>query len=547
MPFLRQVLALQIGLLVLVVGVGFALVGWLLDTTLDHQYEQRALAVARSVASDDTLGEAVERDDPEHVVQAKAERARLATGALFVVVTDENGLRLAHPNPDELGKRVSTDPSGPLSGREVVNVERGTLGLSARGKVPLRDRADRIVGEVSVGFDADEIDAALLLLLGIAGAFAGGALLLGVAGSTLLIRLLKRRTLGLEPHDLAELMREREAVLHGIGEGVLAVDATGHVSMCNREAARLLGVAVPAGAHVDTLDLPPRLRAALAGDGEADNLIAVAGDRVLVANQRVVRRDGTDLGRVLTLRDRTDLETLTRELDSVRGLTDALRAQRHEFANRLHTLSGLLQTNHTREAVEYLQALSDGPVAALGTGAEAIRDPYLHAFLSAKTARAQEKAVTLRVGETSWVPGKVVAPVEVTTVLGNLVDNAIEAARLGGRRPAGVEVDLLADGRTLHVSVVDTGDGVPNRLRDAVFAEGVSTRDGESRGLGLALARQAARSLGGDVELADPGGADHGAVFVARLPQVLAETASDPAEGGHEAAEGAGDAAEVGS
>jgi two-component system, CitB family, sensor kinase len=524
MPFLRQVLALQIGLLALVVGVGFGLVGWLLDNTLVNQYGQRALAVARSVAADDTVGEAVERDDPDHVVQARAERARLATGALFVVVTDEHGLRLAHPNPAELGRRVSTDPSGPLSGREVVNVERGTLGLSARGKVPLRDRADRIVGEVSVGFDAEEIDARLLQLLAVAGAFVGGALLLGVAGSSLLIRLLKRRTLGLEPHDLAELLREREAVLHGIGEGVLAVDPSGHVSMCNREAARLLDVAVRPGAHVDTLELPPRLRAALAGEGAADNLLAVAGDRVLVANQRVVRRDGTDLGRVLTLRDRTDLETLTRELDSVRGLTDALRAQRHEFANRLHTLSGLLQTDHTREAVEYLQALSNGPVAALGPGAEAIRDPYLHAFLSAKTARAQEKAVTLEVGETSWVPARVIAPVEVTTVLGNLVDNALEAARLGTRRPARIEVDLLAEGRSLHVSVLDTGDGVPNRLRDAIFAQGVSTRDGEARGLGLALARQAARGLGGDVTLADPGGDGHGAVFVARLPEVLAET-----------------------
>jgi two-component system CitB family sensor kinase len=532
MPFLRQVLALQIGLLVLVVGVGFALVGWLLDTALVHQYGQRALAVARSVAADDELGEAVERDDPGHVVQAKAERARLATGALFVVVTDEYGMRLAHPNPYELGRRVSTDPSGPLSGREVVNVERGTLGLSARGKVPLRDRADRIVGEVSVGFDAEEIDASLLQLLGIAAGFVGGALLLGVAGSTLLTRLLKRRTLGLEPHELAELMREREAVLHGIGEGVLAVDPSGRVSMCNREAARLLGVEIAHGTHLDELDLPPRLRAALAGEGTVDNLIAVAGDRVLVANQRPVRRDGTDLGRVLTLRDRTDLETLTRELDSVRGLTDALRAQRHEFANRLHTLSGLLQTDHPQEAVEYLQALSASPIAGLGTGSSGVRDPYLQAFLSAKTAGAQEKAVTLELGETSWVPGKVVAPVEVTTVLGNLVDNALEAARLGSRRPARVEVDLLADGTTLHVSVADTGDGVPNRLRDAVFAEGVSTRDGESRGLGLALARQAARSLGGDVKLTNPGGGDcgHGAVFVAELPEVLSANVEDASE-----------------
>ncbi|MCP2260021.1 two-component system, CitB family, sensor kinase [Streptoalloteichus tenebrarius] len=541
MPFARQVLLSQVCLVTLVVGVGFALVGWLLERHLVHQYEQRALAVAWSVASDPDVAEAVAGDDPGRLVQARAERVRAATGALFVVVTDDRGIRFAHPNPEQLGRRVSTDPAGALAGNEVVLVEHGTLGLSARGKVPLRDRGGRIVGEVSVGFHADEIADARHRLWAFAGAFAGGALVLGLAGSTLLTRLLKRRTLGLEPHELAGLLQEREAVLTGIGEGVLAVDARGRVTVGNREAERLLGVRLSPGTSVDDLPLPPRLRAALAGD-RVDNLITVAGNRVLVARHRPVRRDGRDLGGVLTLRDRTDLENLTRELDSVRGLTDALRAQRHEFANRLHTLSGLLQTNHHREAVEYLQALSAGPVAALGPGGEAVADPYLQSFLAAKTAAAEEKGVSLQVGPTSWVPSRVVAPVEVTTVVGNLVDNALEAARLGARRPAWVEVDLLAEGTTLHVSVVDSGDGVPERLRESVFAEGVSTRDGSGRGLGLALTRQTARGLGGEVRLAEPGGAGdgagadggtgHGAVFVARLPEVLDGVTLPGAEAG---------------
>ena len=523
MRFAQQVLLLQIGLLTLVVGIGFGLVGWLLNGDLSDQFGQRALAVARTVAADVELADAVADDDPQHIAQVRAERARLATKALFVVITDRDGIRLAHPNPAMIGEQVSTDPKEALAGNEVVNVERGTLGLSARGKVPLRDHTGTVVGEVSVGFDAQDINSQLLRLLGIAGVFAGGALLLGAAGSGLLTRLLKRRTLGLEPHELSELVQEREAVLHGIGEGVLAVDSDGRVTVCNDEAARLLGIEIEPGKSVVDLNLPPRLCNALLDNERLDNLIAVAADRVLVANHRQVRRDGRDLGGVLTLRDRTDLETLTRELDSVRALTDALRAQRHEFANRLHTLSGLLQTNHQQEAVEYLQALSTGPITRLGPGGEAVKDPYLQAFLSAKTAAADEKGVALEVGEASWVPGRVVAPVEVTTVVGNLVDNALEAARLGTRRPAVVDIDLLAEGTTLHVSVGDTGDGIPDGLRDAIFAEGVSTRDGDGRGLGLALTRQAARGLGGDVRLVDAGGAEHGAVFLASLPEVLVE------------------------
>src|SRR6266511_2115902 len=383
-PFAGQILALQIGVVTLVVGVGFALIGWLLNKELITQYEQRALAVARSVAADPVIASAAAHDDPDHIVQVRAEAVRFSTDALFVVVTNRQGLRLSHPNPDLIGKPVSTDPSAALSGREEATVQ--------------------------------------------------------------------RRTLGLEPHELAELVREREAVLHGIGEGVLAIDTAGRVSVCNDEASRLLGVDPVPGTPVDELDLPPRLRAALDGDTPADNVIAVAGERVLVANYRGVRRDGRDLGGVLTMRDRTDLETLTRELDSVRALTKALRAQRHEFANRLHTIAGLLQTNHHGEALEYLHALSAGSVTALGPGSEAVKDPYLKAFLAGKTAEAAEKGVRLELGDTSWVPGRVVAPVEVTTVLGNLVGNALEAARRGTRRPAWVEVSLVADGETLHVS-----------------------------------------------------------------------------------------------
>jgi two-component system, CitB family, sensor kinase len=580
MRFARQMLALQVGVLVLVVGVGLTLFGALLEAQLTRQYGQRALGVARAVAADPDLAAAVAAGDPRHLVQERAERVRRATGALFVVVTDRNGIRLSHPNPDQVGRRVSTDPSQALAGREVVNVERGTLGLSARGKVPLRapfggpaggpaggaaggpaggpaggagggpaggaggpggaGPGGPVVGEVSVGFDAGDIRGTLLAALGVASLFAAGALLLGVAGSALLARRLKRQTLGLEPAELAELVAEREAVLHGVGEGVLATDPDGRVSVRNDEAARLLGQATEPGTAAADLDLPPPLRAVIAGQAAARNMLSVVGGRVLVVNRTAVRRGGRDLGAVVTLRDRTDLEALTRELDTVRALTDALRAQGHEHANRLHTLSGLLQLGHHEEAAEYLEALTDARPGDAPGGPDGVRDPYLRAFLAAKSALAAEKSVRLGVDEGSWVPVKVLDPVAVTTVLGNLVDNALDAARLGARQPAWVEVELLADGGTLHLTVADSGDGVPEPLRGSVFTEGVSTKDGSGRGLGLALARQAAGRYGGTLTLADPGGAAHGAVFVARLPRVLA---ADPGSGpGSDPDSGAGDA-----
>lgn len=524
--FAHQVLILQIGVVVLVAVTGYGLAAWIQRGELRHQYGWRALTLARAVAADPVIADAAARGDPRGVVEQRAERVRKATGALFVVVTDRRGIRLAHPNRDEIGKRVSTDPSAALSGHEVIDIERGTLGLSARGKVPLRDGRGTVIGEVSVGFDAREIDRRVHRTLAIAAALGSCTVVLGVAASAAIGRRLKRQTLGLEPSELAELVQEREAVLHGIGEGVLAVDAAGRVTVCNEEAARLLDVAPTGRTPVADLPLDDRLREVLEREKVPPNLFVVSGDRVLVVNRREVSHDGRRLGAVISLRDRTDVESLARELDAVRTLFDALRAQRHEYANRLHTLSGLLQLGHYEEAAGYIRTLAEVP-ATKEEPPGRVPDPYLGAFLAAKAAVAAEKGVELDIAPTTWVPGRVAEPLDVTTVLGNLVENALEAARLGHRRPARVEVELLGDGSDLHVTVSDSGEGVPDALRETIFHDGVSTRDGDGgrpRGLGLALARTAARARGGDVTLAEAG--EDGAVFVARLPQVLNEVLS---------------------
>jgi two-component system CitB family sensor kinase len=522
MRFSRQILLLQIGVVVLVLGIGVALVTWLLRNTLDDQYGQRALAIAQSVAVDPVVIAEVAARHPGGELERRAENVRFRTDSLFVVITDDKGIRLAHPDPREIGKQVSTSAEEALAGKDVISaVEQGTLGVSVRSKTPIRTADTRVVGEVSVGFDIGDPIGALNQLLLITAGFAIGALLLGAGASALLNRRLRRVTHGLEPHELTELLYEREAVLHGIGEGVLAVDRANRISVCNDEAERLLGTRLPVGAALSDLDLSPRLRKAVAEGQPVDNLLAVAGNRVLVINSRAVRRDERTIGTVLTFRDRTDLDTLTRELDGIRVLSDGLRAQRHEFSNRLHTLSGLLQLGHNGEAVEYVQALTETSSSRPIAVGDAVSDPYLQALLVAKTEQAQEKGMVLSVSDDSWVPSTVTDPIAVNTVVGNLVDNALHAARMGPRRPATIEIALLADDGTLHVSVVDSGPGVAAEVRENLFDEGVSTKIAPGHGLGLALAKQAARARGGDVWLADPGGEESGALFVAALPGML--------------------------
>jgi two-component system CitB family sensor kinase len=463
-------------------------------------------------------------------LQSIASTVRQRTDALFVVITNSQGVRLSHPNVAQLGKRVSTDPARALAGREEVTRETGTLGQSVRAKAPvLAPNSTRVVGEVSVGMSTAAVHAQLRSDLWAATWMGAIALAVGTFASWLLARRWRGQT-PLRTTEMAELVRTQEAVLHGIGEGVLAADKNGITALVNDEACRLLEIDSPTGRPVDRIGLTPRVLGVLRS-GDPTPTLATVGDRVVVVSARTVSRDGRQLGTVLVIRDRTDVESLTRELDAVQLMSTALRAQRHEFANRLHLLNGLVQSGHTEEATQYLEELlGSGPLGSALPGIDTIRDAFLQAFLAAKAAAAREAGVTLRIGENTWVPGRLALPVDVTTVLGNLLDNAIDATRSAAAHDGIVEVELLQDNSTLHITVADTGAGVAPDFVEHLFTEGTSTKPDSGipggRGIGLALSRQTARALGGELRLArpaDPAAELSGAEFSARLPGVMIE------------------------
>ena len=235
---------------------------------------------------------------------------------------------------------------------------------------------------------------------------------------------------------------------------------------------------------------------------------AAVNERVVLVSSRRVHRDGTDLGTVLTAVDRTDIEALTRELDSVQAMSSALRAQRHESANRLHVVAGLLRDDRTAEALSYLDEITGQAGVAPVPGLERLDEPHLRAFVGAKAAHAHERGVVLRVGEETALVGTLAHPVDTTTVVGNLLDNAIDAAAdTSHAQPPVVELDLLRDGHDLVIVVTDTGAGF---TVDDPFLDGVTTRLDPTvpggRGMGLTIARQVARGHGGDVVVAVRGG-----------------------------------------
>jgi two-component system CitB family sensor kinase len=540
-----QVLLLQVVVVTLTLGIASGLVAVLSHQRIAAEYGTRALDVARVVAAAPAVRADVARYDNARLtpsttltnelsggqLQLIASEVQKRTDVLFVVITNNQGIRLAHPDRDELGQSVSTDPAEALAGHEVVLRQSGTLGPSVRAKAPvLQPDSNRVVGEVSVGISTSAVHRQLWSDLRTAAVLVGVALLIGIVGSVLLARRWRGLTLGLQPTELAELVRGQAAVLHGIGEGVLAADSSWKTTFVNDEACRLLEIGNEQGRPVEEIGLTPRVLEVFKSADSAPTL-AIVGDRIVVVSARPVSRDGRDLGTVLVVRDRTDVESLTRQLDAVQLMSTALRAQRHEFANRLHLLNGLLHSGHVEEASQYLEELlGSGPLGSALPGIGSIRDAFLQAFLAAKAATAREAGVTLTIGENTWVSGRLALPVDVTTVLGNLLDNAIDAARTGANETKVVEVELLQDGSTLHITVADSGDGIASDLVEHVFTEGMSTKPQSAipggRGIGLALSRQISRALGGECRLSSPGDPSaelRGAEFIARLPGVMVQ------------------------
>ncbi|MEU2632238.1 ATP-binding protein [Kitasatospora sp. NPDC007106] len=482
---------------------------------LDRDAMQRALSIAQATAADDALARAAAARD-SRTAQQGAEQIRLATGASFVVITDTDGIRLSHTDPSRIGLRVSTDPLPALRGESVTAIQDGTLGRTARGKVPLRLADGRIVGEVSVGISDGSIRRRLLSMANGILLCAGAGLAAGLAATLLLARRLKRRTHNIAVADIAALLVEREAMLHGIREGMVALDGAGRIRLANDEALRLLALPEDcAGRTVDALLPPGRLADVLTGRITGTDLPAVRDDRVLVVN-RTTTADG---GAVTTLRDRTELESLVRELDNTRSLTEALRAQDHEHANRMHTLLGLLELGRHEQAAAFISEQSGSHSALTARISEQVQDPHVGALLAGKAAVAAERGVELAVTADSHLPDAAVDARALVTVVGNLVDNALDAVGAG---PGAVDVRLRPVGATLLVEVADSGPGVPEELRTLVLEEGWTSKDAPAhrpRGLGLALVGRVVERSGG--RLAVGTGPRGGARFTVELPEAL--------------------------
>jgi two-component system CitB family sensor kinase len=418
-----------------------------------------------------------------------------------------------------IGKRIDEDFRAVLGGKPWIGVENGTLGRSARGKAPIFDGQGRVIGIVSVGFLEGTLSQQLAAMLPQLGLNMLVALALGVAGSIFLARRLKRQTFGLEPEEIARLLETREASLHGIREGAIATDVDGRITLINDEARRLLRLSNDSVGQRLTDILPPgRVRDLLIGEVTSADEVVLAADRVLVVSRMPVVVRGRTIGHIATFRDRTELESLLRELDNARGVSEALRAQAHDFSNRLHTIAGLIELGRQEEAIQLTTESSGVSQELTESLLERVGDPVLGALLLGKSAVASERGIQFRLTPDSRLDGDAGHPRDLITVVGNLIDNALDAAATSSNGgPRWVEVSISkADGDVI-IQVHDSGPGISHGDLGRIFSEGYTTKvaaPGSRRGLGLALVQQVAARRGGEVTVVNQGGA----LFTVRLP-----------------------------
>ncbi|MCS5487101.1 ATP-binding protein [Curtobacterium flaccumfaciens pv. beticola] len=514
----RRLFALQLLFVVVGVAVGGAWSWASARADLQADAAEKSTALAVSIARNPFVVEQAATADPSARLEPYALDLMRRTHTDFITIMAPDRTRWTHPDRAEIGRPFRGTIAPALDGQTFTETFAGTLGPSVRAVTPITDEDGKVVGLVAAGVTVANISTALVPRLGSVVVLAVAVVAVSALFSWLLSRYLGRVTAGRGPEELARVFASYEGVLHSVHEGLVVIDRSGAVVLHNDRAAELLHLPPPAERQepipLAALDVPDGLRTLLASGDRAVDETHVTADRVLVVNQELAAPRGSakPIGTVATIRDQTELLHLSGELAATRTLTGALRSQTHEFANRLHTVVALLELGRVDEAIRFASDEIDrhqvdrhgveapAPQGHPDDGPLAVTPEVLAAVLHAKRAQAHERGVVL-VADTDGLRAPVAAPAsDVITVLGNLVDNAVDAVAEHPGGPDGprvaVTVTTQDDGRT-RIVVADNGPGIADVA--AAAERGWSTKPSgpEGRGLGLDLVRSALADIGG--------------------------------------------------
>lgn len=500
-----------------------------LDSVLHEQIGQQAIRVAKTIATSPDVIRAVSDRDTAFLQPLSLKMAQAAQ-ARFVVIGDSQGIRLAHLNPQRIGKSMSDDDSDDnsqalLNGKAYVALDKGSIGWSMRGKAPIfsTDGA-QIIGIVSVGYLLTEVDAIVSrhqLSMIVASTL---AFLFSVIMALWFANHFRKAIFDLEPEQIGRLFHERNATLETVREGIVAINQHGIITTFNHAAIKTLQLPADEtyiGRHIhDVLPDNGMLDVLESGEHHFDQEIWLH-DRNLIANRFPMVQDGVVTGVVSSFRLKNEVDLVSRKLTRIQQYADSLRSQSHEYNNKLHTIAGLIQIGAIEQALKVIGQETSSHQSFIQTIMKATSDSILAGCLLGKYNRARELNLELAIDDDSQmsdIPASLPRE-QLVSILGNLIDNALEAT-LRHHGSGGMVLLSMSDlGKELIFEVNDQGPGIAEGEQDKIFTRGYTTKDVEGHGIGLHLVKQLTEHLGGiiTVEPAEPSGSR----FTVYIPKSL--------------------------
>lgn len=478
----------------------------MLGDILESQIEKRALQVSRAVAQIPLVKQQITKPRPEGQLQALAEKIRLEVDAEFIVIGNRDGVRFSHPKKDRLGKKmVGGDNVLALrDGRSYVSYAVGTLGPSIRGKTPVFADNGAIIGVVSVGYlqenVADKVHERQYKVAGLIGLL----LFLGAVGAISISNRFKKEIFNLEPEQIAQLFTERATIIESIREGIVAIDREAIVTVTNQQAITILDRSsekeIIGQPIAEVLPGSQLSKVITRGEQHQDHELVVNGITMIINTVPMSANDEV-IGAVASFRRKDELDILAKQFSQVKEYSEMLRSQTHEYSNKLHTIAGLIQIGHDKEALDLIGRETAGYQGLVAFLAKAVPFPVIAAFIIGKYNHAHELRVDLEIDPDSQlndVPPEI-GREKLLTILGNLLDNAFDAAILGQGDPK-VRLSMTDVGNNLVFEVEDSGKGIPAEKIELIFQKGYSTKQAD-RGHGLHLVQEALKDLDGELTI----------------------------------------------
>ena len=530
-PFFRSLaFPLRIFLLILVVSVFIiaALAQYFTASFEDYlatHVRDMAMNQAKIIASNDSIITAVKHRDYKRLATI-ADKLQSGTDFDYVVIGDTNSIRLYHPNPEKIGYPMQfTKPGALEKGESYFITGKGSIGMAMRAKTPIFDDDGKIIGVVSIGYLISKIDSWRSdFLLPMAGVFILLLLVLMLL-SCFFAAHIRRQMLGMEPKQIARVVRQQEALFSSVYEGLIAVDPDGYITAINRSARKMLGLSSPGrkwlGKPVSEVVQPADFFTQQIAEKRQDAMVNFNGLSV-IANREAIRSGDELLGAIISFRSKDEIATLNAQLTQIKQYVESLRTLRHEHLNWMSTINGLLQMKEYDKVLAMVQGESQAQQQLIDSLRGAFADRQVAGLLFGKVQRARELGLTMTI-----VPGSQLHQLpegldstEFAAIVGNLLDNAFEASLRTQQGNKVVELYLSDEGDDVIIEVADQGCGVPETLREKIFEQGVSTRTDEpgEHGIGLYLIASYVRRCDGVITLED--NSPCGTLFSLFLPKV---------------------------